>query len=257
MAGIDSYTKLCCHLNSNYADSSASAHTLSGNGSAAINTSVKKFGAGSLLVPNVEWPIPPTDYLKSESSSDWNIGTGNFTIDTWVNFTDISSWGYAVWQTLFGGGSGGASKSWCVAYNSYWFENDNPGCLKFTFYNGSGYSDYYSEEGAIGYLWEGTWFHIAVVRDGNTLRFFVDGADVGTSSCTSANFTISSGYAYVGCWAASGGSITEPMMGYVDELRLSVGTARWTTDFSVPTAEYTSDAPPATIYNAPFFGTNF
>ena len=50
----------------------------------ALDTSVKKFGAGSALF------YGSGGYLYTADHADWNFGTGDFTIDFWVNFTSLT-----------------------------------------------------------------------------------------------------------------------------------------------------------------------
>ena len=45
MAGIDSYTKLCLHMDGDQSDSN---HTVIVNGNPTLNSTIKKFGASSM-----------------------------------------------------------------------------------------------------------------------------------------------------------------------------------------------------------------
>lgn len=75
--------------------------------------------------------------------------------------------------------------------------------------------------------------HIAFVRDGNTIRFFVNGSQVGTDTRT-FNHT-STEDAYIG---SSTGNTSYSYNGMIDELRITKGVARYTEDFDVPTAPF-------------------
>lgn len=78
-SGNDSYTKSLLHVNSDYTDSAAGGtHTWTGYGTVQIDITVKKFGAGSLLMDG------DSDYIDTPDSTDWTMGLGDFTVDLWV-----------------------------------------------------------------------------------------------------------------------------------------------------------------------------
>ena len=79
-----------------------------------------------------------------------------------------------------------------------------------------------------------TWYHVAVSRQGTALRMFVNGALVGSSSNT-ANMS-SSGALFIGRINA-----TYPAYdwdGYIDELRITKGLARYTSAFTPPATPF-------------------
>ena len=80
-----------------------------------------------------------------------------------------------------------------------------------------------------------TWHHIAFVRSSNTLKMYLDGIEVGSSSL-STNFTQS--HLTIGKDAASGG--TSLFNGYIYSYRLVKGTAVYTSEFTPPTAALTA-----------------
>lgn len=84
------------------------------------------------------------------------------------------------------------------------------------------------------------WYHMAVVRNGSVLRFFVDGVQVGADANIGAAVIRDSGAPLrIGGDARTTGN---DFQGYMDEVRIS-NVARWTgTSFTVPTAPYTRDA---------------
>lgn len=88
--GNDFYTKLLLHCDgadgsTKFLDSSLSNHTVTAIGDAQIDTAQKKFGAGSALFDGAG------DYLSISDSNNWYMGTGEFTIDMWVRFNDITA----------------------------------------------------------------------------------------------------------------------------------------------------------------------
>ena len=90
----------------------------------------------------------------------------------------------------------------------------------------------------------GLWKHIAVTRSGDTLRCFIDGVQT-YSGTGSANYR-SPHPVFVGFNGTSGGvwpdgTRTGACHGYVDELRITSGGARYTSNFTPPTAPFPNE----------------
>jgi Neuraminidase (sialidase) len=67
--------------------------------------------------------------------------------------------------------------------------------------------------------------------------FFVDGTQIGTTQNIGSNSIFdSSTNLYVGCDAGSSSYVD----GWMDEVRVTKGYARWTSNFTAPSAEYSS-----------------
>ena len=115
---VDKYTKLLLHCNG--ADESAvftdeAGKTVTRNGGAQIDTAQYKFHGASGLFDGTG------DYLSLADSDDWDFGTGNFTVETWLrrngNQADytgvISAGGPAAgpigWAIGFGNAAGGTT----------------------------------------------------------------------------------------------------------------------------------------------------
>jgi hypothetical protein len=78
------------------------------------------------------------------------------------------------------------------------------------------------------------WFHIAVTRNGNSYRIFLNGVQVGTT-VTDSNSIPASAYRITDS-ATSGNNVT----GYISNLRLVTGTAVYTSNFTPPTSPVTA-----------------
>ena len=218
---VDSYTKLLIHSDTTdgsttFTDSSASAHTITANGDAHHEIDQKKFGSSSIQFDGTG------DYLSASDSDDWNFGSDNFTIDTWLRFNGSvpTSRDTIVSQFELTG------RSWAFEFNG-----SSP-ALSFV----------YSTSGTGGVIrsvsWSpsaDTWYHVAVVRNGSDLMFFVDGAQQGSTQSITGTLFDSSEDLKVGKYIDAQ---LQYFVGYLDELRISKGIARWTSDFSVPTSAY-------------------
>jgi hypothetical protein len=94
--------------------------------------------------------------------------------------------------------------------------------------NGSGTTTH-----STGTLSATTWTHVALVRSGSTITFYISGTASGTLT-NSANFG-SNNTPYAG-----GNANTSPdyYNGYIDDLRITKGYARYTSNFTPPTAAF-------------------
>jgi hypothetical protein len=97
-----------------------------------------------------------------------------------------------------------------------------------------------SPSGGIGLILDyvltvGTWVHVAIVRDGSNFYGFINGVKVTTPATWSSSFYAAGTPTYIGC-KLSYGSPGDAYIGYIDDLRITKGVARYTSDFTPPTA---------------------
>jgi hypothetical protein len=180
---------------------------------AQLDTAVKKFGTAS-----AEFSGNTTDKLVAIFSGI-TIGTGDFTIEFWVYFDAISDGNV---YTLLDGRTSGDTSNLMWAQEAYgtWSNYDGAGSNLNEGWDSSTFST-------------GTWYHIAQTRESSVSRFFVNGTK------TSGNLTDTTNYDsqtyHIGGRYAVGGNSTN---GYIDELRITKGKARYTSNFTVPTEEF-------------------
>lgn len=218
MPGIDQYTKLMLHMNSSFEDFSSSNHTVTANGNAQIDTSQSVFGGGSGLFDGA------SDYLSIPASNDFNHDDfENFTLDFRLRLNSFPSNNTSF--TFF-------DQTLAVSPGNYQsFELVNiSGSYYFRYVTGSAFGSTAST------LVSSTWYHVAFVKSGLTLKIFLDGTQVGSDLTLSGselnNFTQS-----VNIGKNNGGSW---LNGWIDEYRWS-NIARWTSNFTPPTEEYSVD----------------
>jgi hypothetical protein len=217
MAGIDSYTKFMLHMNTNFEDSSDSVHTMVVGGDAQISNAEFKWTASGLF-------DGIGDFVYSANNIDFNFGSGDFTIDFWcfpLRFSpDV--------DTLLT-----IDKATLHTKNNYGIDIViDSNCYVYS-YVSNGTSEWYC--GSSGESIKDKWSHIALVRSGNNILYFINGSLNQTTIITGSinfdlNFSLNIG-------TRTGGSV-DPYNGYIDELRISKGIARWTSNFPVPTEEY-------------------
>ena len=150
------------------------------------------------------------DYLSVADNAALQMGSGDFTVEFWINFSSIA--GY---QTPF-------SKGYTSA-GSLLFQTGN-GNGRMSIYIGS--SNVISETGTGS---TNTWIHYALVRSGTTLTLYRDGTSSGTAT-NSTNINNASTL-YVG---SSFTSPDYPLNGYISNLRVIKGTALYTSNFTPP-----------------------
>lgn len=186
-------------------------------GNAQISTAQSKFGGSSALFDGTG------DYLAVLDSTDWTFGSGNFTIECWVRF-----------DTLAG------DRTIITQYNSSanrWYFEWHP-TLGLGFACEGDPATFSKYQGSTSGWSVDTWYHIAVVRNGNTITIYRAGTSIASQDCTGLSISDYAGSVYIG----QRGTDQQYFDGYIDELRLSKGIARWTGNFTPDTSPYTSDS---------------
>jgi hypothetical protein len=206
---LNANTELLTYFTNGAIYDNAMMNDLETVGNAQISTSVVKYGTGSMYFDGTG------DGLIGQNTPNISL-SGNFTIEAWVYQTDAAQNAPMI-------SIGNASTS--------------NGILLFI--NTSQQLGYFinSAGNASGSAPINTWHHIAVVRSGSTITTYLNG--VGQNVVTySATF---SGAPYFGAIVYS--SVTYYGAGYMDDLRITKGYARYTTTFTPPTAAFPNIGP--------------
>jgi hypothetical protein len=97
-----------------------------------------------------------------------------------------------------------------------------------------------------------TWSHIAAVRSSGILKLFLDGTQIGSDSSFTDNITRNNSYGLsVGATILSNGTTSDYFSGYLDDLRITKGTARYANNFNVPTKAFSDFGPLSTVPSTP------
>ena len=199
-------------------------------GNAQISTSVVKYGTGSIFFNGTG------SYLSTPSSPNLSFGTGDFTIEGWVYLSSATGAYRTIVSIPHSSGELLVRFGNSAAYNSY-FQVSVLGTLT---------SNVYSTNQTQTALLN-QWVHFAFTRSSSTCRVFLNGVlqNIGTgapatvfsatSFSDSTNIT-SSGT--VGIGESIGNNI--PFIGYMDELRITKGIARYTSNFLPPPSIFPS-----------------
>ena len=188
-------------------------------GNTVIETSQSKFGGSSAYFDG-------SSGLSVSDPNDFNIGLANFTIEFWFYKISGSSQTY---QRLIqfgpnGGTPAGDNGLWIVANRATTNE-----CLPFV----DTYSGAYSSPTGWGTQpTQDEWHHLAVVRESDVWTIYIDGAVYATG--TLAGYSISKADVYIGQSSLGG----ERFNGYIDDIRITKGVARYTAPFTAPTTSF-------------------
>ena len=185
-------------------------------GSAQISTSVVKYGTGSIAFNG------STDYLTALNGTPFQF-PGDFTVEAWVY--SLSATGQANYSGIFDTRATNVSSTTGIVVNL-----TPSGYLNF-YINGNNYT-------SATLLGANNWTHVALVRSGSTISMYQNGVSVASVSYATS---LSSGYFWVGSLA--GPAASGYWQGYIDELRISKGFARYTANFTAPTSIFPSTGP--------------
>ena len=182
-------------------------------GNTTHSTTQSKFSGESIYFAGSD------DCLTLSASSDWDFGTGDFTIDYWVRFDAFSQY-----QTFYDYGYT-ASDGILLQTTS-----GSGGALRV--YIGGGSSANYLSDSSTPVI--DTWYHYAVVRSSGTVTIYRDGVSVGSKTLAADIGTPAYLIPAIGAKAHTTPTQHE-LNGYMDEIRITKGTALWTSDFTPPT----------------------
>jgi len=209
---------LCNFTNSGIVDSTGIIN-LETQTNAKISTTQFNSGGSSMFFDGSSTlSIPYTPLL--------NFSSGNFTIEFWTYVTATPS---AEQYFLSAGPAGGGAvhRGWRMGAH-------NGSAAGIYFYAGGIAGNAETLLGSFPSI--NAWHHIAIVRNGTTITGYVNGTALGTTinaSTTAITDIISGDYSFIG--ALQGGAPTGRLFynGYIDELRITKGVARYTANFTL------------------------
>jgi hypothetical protein len=205
-----------------FTDSSSNARTITANGNAKVSTAQSQFGGASLLLDGTG------DYLSANNTSLFHVVDGNpFTIECWARNSRATGLGALKYLMRYQHTSGYASGGWLLATSS---ANDS---FFFSFGSGSAEVNVALVGSAVPYT-QNTWHHVAVTYDGTTYRVFMDGV-ITRSSVSATTGAAANGSLFIGRDPSNTGRDWD---GYIDELRITKGVARYTDAFTPPSVPF-------------------
>ena len=209
-------TSLLMHFNgtngsTTMTDNSKNNTTVTSVNGSAISTAQSKFGGSSVLFDGTN------DYLSIVNNSALNLSGGSYTIECWIRPTG----NYAGYNTIIVKRVGaGASSAW------QFYLRITTGVL--SFYNGTVYESSVTPTANV-------WSHVAAVYNGSTINLYLNGVSVLSTAAGNTDYDTP---IYIGALPTNG----EYFIGYIDELRLTKGIARYTGNFTPSTTQFLDSA---------------
>lgn len=192
-------------------------HTINTFGNVQLDTAQIKFGSASGLFDGTG------DYLTVASDTALQLYGGNFTIEFWMR------------AAATGSDMGLITKR--VSTNArglviYWSSADRIE-MRLGDTNTAAWEVSFSGSSALS---ANTWYHIALSRSGNDYYGFVDGVQlVGSPTTSAATLADDTESFFIGI--NQDGSLT-PLNGWIDDLRITKGVARYTANFTPPSSQF-------------------
>ena len=171
---------------------------------------VNKYGGSSLFFDG-------SSYLACTSSStNFAFGTGDFTIEAWGYRTALGLAGFIDMRPA------GNTVSITPAI----------------YINAANRINYYVNGADViagtTVTTTGVWYHIAICRSAGITKLFVNGIQEGSSYTDANSYVTQLNRPIIG----SDGGPTNLFTGYIDDLRITKGVARYTANFTPPTAPF-------------------
>lgn len=184
-------------------------------GGAQCKTDQAKFGTSSMYFDGTD------DRIAFADSAAWAPGTGDYTVEMWAYAHAASGTGD---RSLIGQSN---------VYNGFYPFGMRKSNLTTQMAVTDGVDIY---GGYTGHTTaSGQWVHYALVRDGQYLRTFVNGTMALTSSALAGKTLLdSTGNLAIGAYSDFD-TVGSDWHGWIDQVRITKGVARYTADFSVPT----------------------
>ena len=200
----------------------SSNKTVTVNGSVTVEIDDSRLYGSSLYFAGAE------DDLQFADHDDFNVGTGDYTIEFWAKPTNNGSWQSIVsWPG-----------SWDSTAQRIAFSDSG----KFVIGNTTTGNAYGTTT-----CWDGNWRHFALVRNGTTFKGYVNGVE-------EISFTTSASYDYSGLVIGRYPPDTYPSdyeyKGYLNDFRFYKGLAKYTANFTTPNRnDFTVNNLVATTYD--------
>jgi hypothetical protein len=233
-------TSLLCNFTNAQIYDAAAGIVLETVGDAKVNTAIKKFGAGSMVFDG------NGDVLTAPPSVNYINGTSDWTYEFWVYYNALPTGGtYGASIYAQDDGAGVVSPFNIVQQGNTW--------KLWASSDGSTWGIFNEVTLATTSLATSTWHHIAFVRASGTLRMFVNGTQVASTALTASIHTNTSRKLWLfGTWQnnpSNAGGIN----GYIDDVRLTKGLARYRYNFTPPTRAFANKGGTQTLTADEYF----
>lgn len=222
MAGDIYYNSVSLLLHGNgsdggvvFTDNAPTPKTNSVTGNTNTSTAQNKYGSASILFDGTGDSLSITS-----GSTDFTFGTGAFTLEFWIRPIAIPASDATILDCRYG------------------VTSNNP-------------QIFLSSTGVLIYLSSGitlitgtavlainTWYHVAVCRSGTSTKMFVNGTQDGSTASDSTNYSVGNSSKPISFNYDGFNATASIFNGYLDDIRVTKGIARYTSAFTSPTSEF-------------------
>lgn len=165
------------------------------------------------------------DFLSALDSSDWDFGSGDFTVEAYVRFNVAPTVNAAVFDQLIS--IGGTNRAWLFAYSNA--AGTNGQGLEFVYSTTGANQTFIRRDGTLNL---GTWYHVACSRSGSNLFLWLDGVQLGATANVSGVTIFNSSKVLGICGSAETSGFDTN--GWYNSMRITKGVARYTAPFTPP-----------------------
>jgi hypothetical protein len=212
-------TQLLCNFTNAGILDSTGKNVLETVGDAKVNTAIKKYGTGSMYFDGTGDQL--TAYSTAQNLNA--LSSGDFTIEGWINTSTLTP--AASYACIVGMQDYSGTKGWGV-----WQLNQTI----LVFFNATVTT---VTTGNV-ITATGTWYHIAVTRSNGSVRVFINGTLAAGPTSVSFSDSTTTPLTVGGISTATGWNANYPFYGYIDDLRITKGIARYVQNFTPPTAAF-------------------
>jgi len=203
---------LCNFTNAGIFDQTAK-NVLETVGDAKVSTAQYKYGTASISCSS------SGDGLNARDSDLFDMSSGDFTVEMWLRANNLTNEQFLVGQ-----------HNYSSYYAPFRLAFDGTKLIGFMSTSGSAWGLRLEAGSALS---NNTWYHVALVRYGTSFKLYVNGSQYDSGTLSGALYN-SSDIMRIGWAAISISNFT--FNGYIDDLRITKGYARYTSNFTPPTS---------------------
>ena len=173
------------------------------------------------------------DYLTVADSDDFEFGSGNFTLEAFINYTGNPGTGSDTYTIFSKWDNQNSNKGFILRIS-----DDGGGDNLQFFHTSDGESNNITTGSTV--LSPGTWYHIAAVRNGESVTFYINGVADSTTHFMGSNSIRNTTVPF-----RIGGNLdmsasSQEFNGLISNVRVIKGTALYTSNFTAPTSSLTN-----------------
>ena len=206
-------------------------HTINNSGVTAGDTTYTKHSAsGSMSFGG------SSDFISIADDASLEFGSGDFTVEAWVYHDGNMTTGDYVF--FAGKTNADANKSPFI----FGTINASSGSAPMRFLVGTS-STYYTAQDTADFPIS-QWVHVAGTRNGNTITLWINGQAKATATLPTGAVVVDNIHPlYIGKYVASMPTGAVHWKGNIEDFRITKGVARYTANFTPPTASLPTNAP--------------